>query len=347
MRVLTAGDTPCLTPDTWDAFVARDAHGHLLQTWAWGELKAAFGWTPLRLAVEQDGALVAGAQVLYRRAGPFAIGYIPKGPAFVGADEAAVDALWEALHRESRRRRALLLKVEPPWRDQEPGCHQALRACGLSPSATTVQPRRTVVLDLQADEEALLARMKAKWRYNVRLSERKGILVRPAGIAGLDDFYRLMRVTGERDAFGIHSKAYYRRALELFAPHHRVELFLAYYQGTPVAGLMAFAFNRQAYYFYGASSNAHRERMPNHALQWRAMLWAKEQGCTHYDLWGIPDVDEDPQTAPLAGVQRFKEGFGGEPVRYVGAYDCCYHPRLYRLLERAWALRRRGAGLGG
>jgi peptidoglycan pentaglycine glycine transferase (the first glycine) len=155
-----------------------------------------------------------------------------------------------------------------------------------------------------------------------------------------------MEATGERDAFGIHSKAYYRRALELFAPQGRVQLFLAEYQGTPVAGLMAYAFNGQAWYFYGASSNAHRERMPNHGLQWRAMLWAREKGCAQYDLWGIPDVDEDPDTAALGGVQRFKEGFGGETVRYVGAYDYPYHPRLYRLLERAWALTRRGAGLG-
>ena len=347
MRVLVAEDTPRLTPDIWDSLIARDPRGHLLQTWAWGELKGAFGWRPVRLAVERDGTLVAGAQVLYRRAGPFTIGYIPKGPALAEADEEAVDALWTALHSESRRRHALLLKVEPEWRDDEPACHDMLREQGLSPSAVTVQPRRTIVVDLRADEETLLARMKAKWRYNVRLSERKGIVVRPAGIAGLDDFYRLMRVTGERDAFGIHSKEYYRRALELFAPHDRVQLFLAEYHGTPVAGLMAFAFNGQAWYFYGASDNAHRERMPNHALQWRAMLWAKAKGCTQYDLWGIPDVDQDPETAPLAGVQRFKEGFGGQVVRYVGAYDYGYHPHLYRLLERAWALRPRGSGQGG
>lgn len=345
MRVLIADDTPTLTPDTWDALIARDPCGHLLQTWAWGELKAGFGWSPLRLAVEQDGALVAGAQVLYRRAGPFTIGYIPKGPALATADEAAVDALWQALHRVSRRRRALLLKVEPEWRDQEPGRHEALRARGLSPSPTTVQPRHTVIVDLRADEDALLARMKPKWRYNVRLAVRKGITVRAAGLEGLDAFYDLMTVTGERDAFGIHSRDYYRRAIEVFAPHQRVQLFLAEYEGTPVAGLVAYAFNGQAWYFYGASSNAHRERMPNHALQWRAMQWAKAKGCTQYDLWGIPDTHEDPETAPLAGVQRFKEGFGGELVRYVGAYDYLYHPRLYRLLERAWALLRRGKGM--
>jgi len=346
MRVLIADDVPGLTPDLWDDLVARDPRGHLLQTWAWGELKGAFGWSPLRLAVEQDGSLVAGAQVLYRRAGPFTIGYVPKGPAVAEADDAVADALWAALHQHSRRRRALLLKVEPEWRDEETGSHRALWSRGFTPSPTTVQPRRTIIVDLRPDPEALLARMKSKWRYNVRLSERKGITIRAAGVEGVDAFYALMVATGERDAFGIHSKAYYRRALDLFAPQGRAQLFLAEYQGAPVAGLMAYAFNEQAWYFYGASSDAHRERMPNHGLQWRAMLWAKDKGCKQYDLWGIPDVDEDPEAAPLAGVQRFKEGFGGESVRYVGAYDYVYHPRLCRWLERAWALRRRRASLG-
>ena len=347
MRLLIADDTPTLTSAVWDALIARDPRGHLLQTWAWGELKSAFGWSALRLAVEEDGALVAGAQVLFRRAGPFAIGYVPKGPAIAGASAAACDTLWEGLHRVARQRRALLLKVEPEWRDEDADGHRALRARGLAPSATTVQPRRTIVVDLQPDEATLLARMKPKWRYNVRLSERKGIVVRPAGVEGVDFFHALMQVTGERDAFGVHDREYYRRALALFAPSGRAQLFFAEYEGTPVAGLMAYAFNGQAWYFYGASGNAHRERMPNHALQWRAMQWARTLGCRQYDLWGIPDIDEDPDTAPLAGVQRFKEGFGGEVVRYVGAYDCVYHPRLFALLSKAWALRRRGAGLGG
>ncbi|HHX43071.1 MAG TPA: peptidoglycan bridge formation glycyltransferase FemA/FemB family protein [Chloroflexi bacterium] len=346
MRVLIANDTPSLTPATWDALIAHDPRGHLLQTWAWGELKAGFGWSPLRVVVEQDGAAAAAAQVLYRRAGPWTIGYLPKGPAVMTAEEAATDALWAAVHRVSRQRRALLLKVEPEWYDAEANCHAALCAHGLAPSPTTVQPRRTIIVDLQADEETLLARMKSKWRYNVRLAARKGIVVRAAGSEGIDAFYALMVVTGERDAFGIHSKAYYRQALELFAPQGRAELFLAEYEGTPVAGLMAYAFNGQAWYLYGASSNAHRERMPNHALQWHAMRWAKGKGCTQYDLWGIPDADEEPETAALRGVQRFKEGFGGAIVCYVGAYDYVYRPRLYPLLERAWALRRRGLGLG-
>ena len=112
---------------------------------------------------------------------------------------------------------------------------------------------------------------------------------------------------------------------------------MAYYEDRPLAGLIAFAFNKQAWYMYGASSNVHRELMPNHQLQWRAMQWAKSVGCTQYDLWGITDLRGS--SAALAGVQRFKAGFGGEIVRYVGAYDRVYSAPLHWLMRKVWARR--------
>jgi lipid II:glycine glycyltransferase (peptidoglycan interpeptide bridge formation enzyme) len=181
--------------------------------------------------------------------------------------------------------------------------------------------------------------MKPKWRYNARLSARKGVEVSEGGADDLAAFYDLMRVTGERDDFGIHTASYYRRAWELFAPQGRAALLMAHYEGQPLAGLMVYAFNGQSWYMYGASSNAHRNLMSNHQLQWRAMQWARARGCDRYDLWGIPDVDDDPEEADLGGVGRFKAGFGGEVVRYVGAYDYEYSRPLCWLMRKALALR--------
>lgn len=342
-RVIECTESGPLDPMRWDQLVGADPRGHLLQTWAWGQLKEKFGWMPLRLAVERDGVLVAGAQVLYRRLGPLSIAYLPKGPVVVEEDEPALATLWQAIHSASRRRRAIFLKVEPEWREDEP-LPLWLEEQKLRPSAECIQPRRTIWVDLTASEEEILARMKPKWRYNIRLSERKGVEVREGRAAEMEIFYALLRVTGQRDGFGIHSLDYYRRALELFAPAGRAVLYLAYYEGQPLAGLMAYAFNRQAWYMYGASGDAHRELMPNHQLQWRAMQWAKAQGCIHYDLWGIPDVDPLSPTAALTGVQRFKEGFGGEVVRYLGAYDGVYARPLYALLQRVWTYRHARAG---
>lgn len=338
MRVHQCGQPG--TPDRkqWDRFVAASPQGHLLQTWNWGELKAAFGWRALRLAVERDGALVAGAQVLFRRLGPLSVAYVPKGPTLLEDDDEAAEALWEAVHRASRARRAIYLKVEPEWHDEDEERHAWLRRHGFAPGADCIQPRRTIIVDLTADEEGILSRMKSKWRYNVRLAERKGVVVRRVDAEGLDTFHELMRVTGQRDGFAIHTRDYFRRALELFAPDGRAALFLAHVDDEPLAGLMAFAFNGQSWYLYGASSNERRETMPNHRLQWHAMLWAKAAGCRQYDLWGIPDVDAGSQD--LGGVGRFKEGFGGEVVRYVGAYDYVYSPLLTRASSLAMGWRR-------
>lgn len=339
MRVLESVEAGFPGPEAWDRLVAQEPRGHLLQTWAWGELKGAFGWTPIRLALEIDGQLVAGAQTLYRRLGPVSMGYIPRGPVLPQEDPQMVEALWRAIHRRSRRMRAFSLKIEPEWYDEEAHRHDWLVAHGFRPSQGCIQPRRTIIVDLSADEQEILARMKSKWRYNIRLSRRKGVEIREEGLQGLDAFYRLMRITSERDGFGIHSLAYYRRTLELFSPSNRVRLYMAYYQSQPLAGLIVFAFNQHAWYMYGASSNAHREKMPNHALQWRAMQWAKSVGCTQYDLWGITDVEPNSPSAALMGVQRFKAGFGGETVRTVGAYDRVYLPPLYWLMRQVWSRR--------
>lgn len=348
MRLLESSEPGALTPEIWDAFVAQDTRGHLLQTWAWGELKRAFGWIPLRLAIEQDGALAVGAQVLYRRLGPFSIGYIPKGPVLATEEPQLIEELVQALHARSRDMGAILLKVEPEWRQEEHERRAWLAAHGFRPSRECIQPRSTILIDLSEAEEQILARMKPKWRYNIRLSERKGVTVREGGAEDLPVFYELMRVTGQRDGFAIHSLNYYRRAWELFWPLGRVRLFLAYYRSEPLAGLMAYAFNRQSWYFYGASSNTHRELMPNHQLQWRAMQWAKGLGCAQYDLWGIPDqqpeADEECEgiriPSGLEGVGRFKAGFGGRVVNYLGAYDYIYLKPLYWLLNKAWDYRR-------
>lgn len=323
---------------TWDAWVHQDARGHMLQGWAWGELKAAFGWTPARVAVVDGGAFCAGAQILYRRLGPLSSAYIPKGPVLASDAPGVWDVLWRGVHARSRRMRAVSLKVEPEWTDDEAARHAMLCAGGFRPALPCVQPRRTIIVGLDGTEDEILARMKSKWRYNIRLSVRKGVEVRQGHVDDLPDFYDLMGVTGERDGFAIHSADYYRRAYELYAPQGQVALFLAYSEGELLAGLMAYAFNRQAWYMYGASSDVKRNLMPNHLLQWRAMCWAKSLGCTQYDLWGIPDSEEDPEAAPLGGVGRFKGGFGGRIVRYVGAYDYVYSRPLYwaqqRILQR-------------
>lgn len=334
-------------PDAWNAALSGCERPSILQTHQWGELKGAFGWTARRC--RSDGGL---AQVLLRRTPVGRIAYVARGPALTAGGERAeaAQAVLAEVHRCCREAGAMALKLEPEWADGAEA-EALLAGLGFRRSFQSVQPRSTVAIDIGGSEEAILARMKPKTRYNVRLAARKGVTVRLGGVDDLTAFARLLQCTGERDGFGVHPPAYYARAFELFAPAGMAALLLAEHEGEALAGLMAFAFAGAAYYLYGASSDRHRNLMPTYALQWEAIRWARSRGCVTYDLWGIPDevgqqpqayLDDDPPARQgLWGVWRFKRGFGGEVRRYTGAWDYVYRPVAYRLYRALYSLRRR------
>lgn len=339
---------PFITATEWEAYLNEHPEAHLLQTAAWGSLKADFGWTPAYVLSPgcsnhtagpastgiREGESSSGAQVLFRKLPlGLSLAYIPKGP--VGNAQAWPE-LWREVDDLCRSRRAVFLKVEPDlWegtvREQSDDVPD-----GFVTGEQDIQPTRTLVIDITGTEEQVLARMKQKTRYNIRLALKKEIIVRPSG--DLVTFHRLMRATGSRDGFSVHSLAYYRRAYDLFHPKGECELLLAEYQGKPIAAVMVFARSQRAWYFYGASTDEHRECMPTYLLQWEGMRWARAQGCTTYDLWGVPDADEHILEASflersdgLWGVYRFKRGFGGLLKRALGPWDRVYSPVMYRL----------------
>jgi lipid II:glycine glycyltransferase (peptidoglycan interpeptide bridge formation enzyme) len=175
--------------------------------------------------------------------------------------------------------------------------------------------------------------MKEKWRYNLRLAERKGVCVRVARtVEDVQNWYRLLQTTSIRDSFGIHTLHYYLRAWQIFAPRNQARLFLADYNGQLLAGIFVGLMANQAVYLYGASSNELRQLMPNYLLQWEAIRWAKHEGATTYDFWGIPETDN--QDEAMAGVYRFKSGWGGKIVRFAGNYEYTYHPLAMHLVRR-------------
>lgn len=331
-----------LAPETWRHFVMQHPHGTLLQTQEWGQLKADFGWD-WKLVSVNPAAPEAGALLLIRRwllSRLATIAYVPRGPVVTWTDSALTQAVISATEAAARRQHALALWLEPELEDT-PAHRALLERLGYLPVSHTIQPPRTLIVDLHGEEAAILTQMKQKTRYNIRLAERKGVTVRQGTLADLPTFYALLQQTGKRDAFGIHTAAYYRRAFEIFAPLNQVALLIAEVEGEAVAALMVFALGQKAWYFYGASSDLHREKMPTYALQWAAMRWAKAHGCTSYDLWGIPDADEATLEAEFAsrsdglwGVYRFKRGFGGRVVRFVGLWEKPLHP-LYPPLIRA------------
>jgi peptidoglycan pentaglycine glycine transferase (the first glycine) len=337
---------PILSVGDWDSLIACYPEAHIMQTTAWGELKASFGWKAVRISTGEEGGRV-GAQVLFRRL-PFgySLAYIPKGPLSPVNErnqeeyhQASLGVLLEEVDEVCRQERVIFLKVEP---DLINGKSRSIPE-GFIASSHSIQPQRTILVDLDGDDRALLARMKQKTRYNIRLAQKKGVIVRASTDA--ERFHQLMRITGERNQFGVHSGAYYRRALDLFGEVGSCQLLVAEFEGETLAALMAFAHGSRAWYFYGASSSRLRELMPAYLLQWEAMRWAQERGCKQYDLWGVPDEEEevleaqfDRRADGLWGVYRFKRGFGGRLARAAGPWDRVYNPALYSLYR--WWMRR-------
>ncbi len=325
--------------EEWNRGLLTFPHPHVLQTWEWGEVKGQTGWRAHPLRVLLQGTPVGQALLLTRRLHPLplAVGYVPKGPILDWGDPLHVVTVLRALADAAEAHHLLFLKIDPdvdPRTPEGERVQKQLRDLGWVPSPEAIQFRNTVLLDLRGSEEELLARMKPKWRYNIRLAGRRGIRVREGDVADLPRFYALYAETARRDGFLIRPYAYYERVWRHFLSRDMAVLLLAEWEGEPVAGLILFFFGERAWYMYGASAGGPvRRHMPNHLLQWEAIRRARARGCTVYDMWGAPDVLEE--TDPMWGVYRFKLGFGGVFQPWIGPWDLPMSP-LYGVYMRVW-----------
>jgi lipid II:glycine glycyltransferase (peptidoglycan interpeptide bridge formation enzyme) len=303
-------------PASWNQALLSLPWPHALQSWEWGAFKSRHGWKATRWSTER-----AAAQVLRRKLprAPLSVLYVPKGPTLDHDDAPAWDAMLAHLERLARSQRAIFVKIDPDVRREQSDVHQRLLARGWRPSPEQIQFRNTMTLDLTQDEPALLAAMKSKWRYNVRLAGRRGVVVHPGAQEDLPLLYEMYRETALRDGFVIRPLAYYQDLWGSFMQAGLARPLVAQVGDEAVAMLLLFYFGGRAWYMYGASRNQHREKMPNHLLQWEAMRWARSAGCDVYDMWGAPD--ELIESDPMWGVYRFKKGFGATLVQHIGAYD--------------------------
>ena len=317
----------------WDRMLEQH-HGSLLQSWRWGELQSRFGWHVERFCFDDGAAGLCSLQLTASLLPGGAIAYVPRGPVIVPASRA--EGL-EVLTQRARSRRALVLRIEPEVPPDDDWSTR-LAAAGWSPG-TPVQPQVTSLLDLRPEVEALRASFKPKTRYNLGLSERKGVtIVQSQDVAA---FARLSAATAHRQRIHLPGPDYYRTLLELFGPQ-RAHLYLASHDGTLLAGILVARFGRTAYYLFGGSADDGKELMPNYLLHWRAMLEFKALGCEVYDWWGIPD--EPAPDHPWFGLYRFKTGFGGSTVRYLGLYQRALQPRAWALEKRLRKLKTRLTG---
>lgn len=329
--------------DRWNDALKQLPYAHVLQTWEWGEFKrATTGWMPTRLAFyDENHNIAAMASILTRRISMGAVCYVPKGAVLAYEDEMLRNFVLDYLKQFARKQRAIWLKIDPDVpiatglphsNDDVPNpigisLQNHLMATHWRFSDDQVQFRNTLIIDLSPDEEALLANMSQNTRRKIRTAEKKGVTIRHATVDDLPILYDLYRITGERDRFLIRPADYYERAWRDFMLAGLAHALIAYDGDVPIAHVILFHFGRKCWYFYGASSNTSREKMPNYLLQWEAMRWAKANGYALYDMWGAPDEFNDSDR--LWGVYQFKQGFRGQVVRHIGAWDYTPYPPLY------------------
>jgi peptidoglycan pentaglycine glycine transferase (the first glycine) len=351
------------TPQAWNALIASLPMPHLLQTWEWSQVKARYGWQPMPFTWNDPDAVngnppLAAAMILKRSipAGGFAkrlcVLYIPKGPNLDWNNSALRQRVLGDLQRFAKQQGAIFIKLDPdvtlglgvPGGSEavEFNTGQAVRSdlmrAGWKFSQDQIQFRNTVLIDLSPSTDELLAHMKQKTRYNLRLAQKKGVSVRVGTPDDLPKLFHMYAETSVRDGFLIREEGYYQTVWRTFGnttpefptnaiPFH--EPLIAEVAGQAVGAVSMFYFAGQAIYLFGMSRDEHREKMPNYLLQWEAMQRAKALGNKIYNLWGAPD--EFDQSDGLWGVFRFKEGLGGFVSRTLGAWDFTPNPLFYQM----------------
>lgn len=281
-------------------------------------MQRAEGWDPERVDLGAAGA----ASVQLTGLGPVRWGYLPRGPVPATAGALRVLAAW------ARRQGLARLRVEP---EAPPEFASVLRAEGFRP-APALHPTHTLILEL-GGEEQLLAGMKPKHRYNIRLAAKRGVTVDDGGDAA--ELARQHAATAERQAISAAGTDFYERRLRDLEWNR---VYVARHEGEALAAILVARFDGRAYYLFGGSTQAKRNLMPTYAVQWAAIRAAAAEGCASYDFWGVPP-DAGPDH-PWAGLWQFKTGFGGRLVEYAGAWDLVLDARAERLLAANELLRR-------
>lgn len=345
-----------------------------MQSWGWGEVQREFGLPVWRLRVSEDERII-GAALVVRRSLPGGLSwlYVPRGPTFapqggatafdsesplgreLGVERQARgvgkpsgwDEVQERLLALAQQEKAIFVRVEPAM--AAPGV-RSVSGFTWRKADHDVQPRHTLVVDLTRPEEAWRAGLHPKTRYNIGLSQRRGVRVRFSCAEGdLEAFLRLSREVAARGPFRFHPDAYYRALHRVGCQAGsglRVEMAVAERDGRVLAVHWLVSFGSTVTYVHGASSSRDRQHMAPHLLQWESLRRAQALGFTRYDLFGVapPSAPHSGATGgkppgasmhPWAGITRFKEGFGGQRVTYPGAYDYVINPLTYWLYTAA------------
>lgn len=338
----------------WDNFVAVSSRPDIHQTSSWGRFQASKGseWKFWIIGLFLDEKLIGGTMIS-RRALPFGKCwlYVPKGPLLdygVVSAEEVIKVLLGEIRLLGEKEKAVFLRLEPGLVAHGPrdfGSHAKFDwgKFGFRPAHAHYQPEHTLLVNLRPKESDILAQMKSKGRYNIKLAKKKGVKVILAGKdiekkKAVSEFYRILKETTARDGFSGHPEKYYLNMLETLGDKY-VGLYLAEYEGKIIAGIVVTFYNDLAIYYFGASAGEYRNVMAPYLLQWTAIQEAKKRGVKWYDFLGTaPLVDTNSgfsydEKHSWAGVTGFKLKFGGEKVDFIPGSELVLDPLFYWLMR--------------
>ena len=324
--------------DKFNDFIAWFEWGDLLQSYEWGELKSKSGWIPIRVIAENENKEIIAAASILKKVLPIvkkSIFYIPRGFTLDTKNKKLVIDFTNELKKIAKKHNAILIKIDPPIKIEDQGSLNNILQSGFTRVSTDgfggTQPKCVMQLDSSRPLDEIMASFKEKWRYNIRLAQRRGIVCKTdCTKEDLPIFYELLKETCKRDGFLVRGYEYFNDMWNFLYPKGYLKMFLTYYEDTPVTGSLCYLWGDKAMYTYGASSNEYRKHMPNHLMQWEMISWAHNSNCRIYDFRGVsPKKDGDPEDDKLSGLNRFKEGFSPDFVEYIGEFDLVINNFFY------------------
>lgn len=307
-----------------------------MQTTLWAEFKSAFGWQNYGqyLVEADDGQALAAFSLLVRKKLGIKIFYIPRGPVFDENNKELTEFIFSSLRKIAGKERAFFMRISPAFLEENNLCKELLNKNKFFFSKKQLQTKATMIIDVRRGDDELLASFHKKTRYNIGLAERNGVTVTKLGDEKeLQDFYVIMQKMAERQNYTLQSIEYYRYIQEKLVKEGIAEIYLAKNsESTIIGGIVVFSYAKRSYYMYGGFDYEYRSLMGNYLVHWQVMKEARARGDEYYDLQGIPLIKDESH--PMFGFYRFKKGFNGEEIEFIGEFD--YSPWPQKLFYKLW-----------
>ena len=320
--------------EEYTSFLENHERCNFQQSLEWAKVKTS--WKSEVILAEDSNKKIIGSLMVWIRKIPIFgnIMYSARGPVCDIHNMEVLQQLADGAKKLAKKYNAIVLRIEPDIKSDDEEFKNIMLQLGflIKDDAKNfrdeIQPRYVFRLDTKGKiEDEILKAFHQKTRYNVRLATKKGVTIKDGTREDLKDFHKIMITTGIRDGFIIRPLKKKKKMYDELGPEH-MKVLMAYYNGEPISGVIPIMYGNKTWYLYGASSNEHRNLMPNYLLQWEMIKIALNRKSDIYDFRGVPGIADDSN-----GLYRFKKGFGAEYTEFVGEVYMPFKPLIYKLYK--------------